>query len=168
MTDAASKEPPTGDQRTGVFRRIAEIEDLSFPWAAPDTDSPWTVYVRGSRMVTVSDAFNEFSAALQFPQYFGENWSAFDDCITDLRWIPKSRVDIWLIDFSDALRGAGQGNLSSLLDSLSKATEYLAAPQFPEMTKSIRVFLHARLRRQRELEETFRRLRIPLPELFSV
>ena len=31
--------------------------------------------------------FNVFSKQLEFPDYFGKNWDAFNDCIFDLRWI---------------------------------------------------------------------------------
>lgn len=40
--------------------------------------------VRGTRCQTTKDLFNEFSAALQFPWYFGHNWDAFDECLHDL------------------------------------------------------------------------------------
>lgn len=44
--------------------------------------------VRGSKMQTEPQLFDEFAAALQFPTYFGENWSALDDCLTDMDWLP--------------------------------------------------------------------------------
>jgi Barstar (barnase inhibitor) len=43
--------------------------------------------IRGKKSRTVQNFFDEISAALQFPYYFGENWAAFDECITDLDWI---------------------------------------------------------------------------------
>src|SRR5688500_5282014 len=43
--------------------------------------------VRGKKSRTVSAFFDEVSAALQFPYYFGENWAAFDEMIVDLEWL---------------------------------------------------------------------------------
>ncbi|WP_067818721.1 barstar family protein [Nocardia inohanensis] len=40
--------------------------------------------VRGRRMRTVAEVFDEFAAAFQFPYYFGENKDAFDECLRDL------------------------------------------------------------------------------------
>ncbi|MTE11698.1 barstar family protein [Nocardia aurantiaca] len=40
--------------------------------------------VRGRKMRTVAEVFDEFAAAFQFPYYFGENKDAFDECLRDL------------------------------------------------------------------------------------
>lgn len=39
-------------------------------------------------MRSIEKLFDEVSASLQFPYYFGENWAAFDECIADLSWLP--------------------------------------------------------------------------------
>lgn len=44
--------------------------------------------VRGKKMRTVPQLFDEVSAALQFPYYFGENWNAFDECLSEIDWFP--------------------------------------------------------------------------------
>ena len=38
---------------------------------------------------TTHDLFIEFSKVLNFPTYFGFNWSAFEDCLFNLEWIKK-------------------------------------------------------------------------------
>lgn len=43
------------------------------------------VHVRGRRMTTLGQVFDEFAAALQFPYYFGGNKDAFDECLSEVR-----------------------------------------------------------------------------------
>ncbi|UYN83847.1 MAG: barstar family protein [Microcella sp.] len=61
--------------------------------------------IRGSRCRTVQDLFNEFSAALQFPLYFGHNWDAFDECMRDLgEWmIGTKTLTIVIVESTELL-----------------------------------------------------------------
>ncbi len=45
------------------------------------------VKIRGDKSRTTSEFFTELGAVLQFPYYFGANWDALDDCLSDLGWI---------------------------------------------------------------------------------
>ncbi|MFJ2838573.1 MULTISPECIES: barstar family protein [Nocardia] len=40
--------------------------------------------LRGPKMRTTAELFDEFAAAFQFPYYFGANKDAFDECLRDL------------------------------------------------------------------------------------
>ena len=44
--------------------------------------------VRGHKATTEPGFFDECAAAWQFPCYFGENWDALEECLTDLEWLP--------------------------------------------------------------------------------
>jgi RNAse (barnase) inhibitor barstar len=66
--------------------------------------------LRGSKMTTDADLFDEVGAALQFPDYFGENWNALEDCLSDLEWMPAdcylivvTEVDTMLTEVPDLL-----------------------------------------------------------------
>lgn len=43
--------------------------------------------------------FCEISSAMRFPWYFGWNWAAFDECITDLEWLDFSSLLIVIDDY---------------------------------------------------------------------
>lgn len=57
--------------------------------------------LQGNRMRTEAGLFQEFAAALQFPYYFGSNWDALDECLSDLEWLP---ADGYLLFLSEAQR----------------------------------------------------------------
>ncbi len=54
---------------------------------------------RGCKMKDTDGVFDEFAAAFQCPYYFGENWAAFNDCLTDLSWLP---ADAYLVCITKA------------------------------------------------------------------
>ena len=56
--------------------------------SSPDA---YVVLVRGSHMQTLSELYHEIASALQFPDYFGGNWNAVDDCLQDLGWIKEKK-----------------------------------------------------------------------------
>jgi hypothetical protein len=60
--------------------------------------------IRGRKMGTVDDLFDEVAAALQFPDYFGENWPAFDECFADMDWLPMDvGIVVVILEAEDVL-----------------------------------------------------------------
>lgn len=62
-------------------------------------------YLRGKRCSTEELFFYEVSASFQFPDYFGENWAAFDECICDLEWLDFTKIFIIVDDFEAMFAG---------------------------------------------------------------
>jgi len=83
--------------------------------------------VRGAKMADERGLFNEFSAAFQFPYYFGENWDAFDECINDFSWLPASGY-LAVITAADELLSDSKEQLAPLLRILSDAGRDWAQP----------------------------------------
>src|SRR5438128_11682083 len=84
--------------------------------------------IRGRKARTRQGLFDEFAAALQFPCYFGENWDAFDECITDLAWLPAEAY-VFLIVRSIYLLDKEPGDrLQLFLEILQNAGEEWSNP----------------------------------------
>lgn len=71
--------------------------------------------------------FDEFAAAFQFPYYFGENWAAFRDCISDLAWLPFTPGVVVLVYGADeVLADAHPAELTTLVQTLATAAAEFA------------------------------------------
>ncbi len=64
----------------------------------------------------------EIARALEFPQWFGGNWDALEDCLTDLSWRPAAGH---LLVLEGAQRLA-RDDLGVLLDVLASSAEFWA------------------------------------------
>ena len=72
------------------------------------TPGTYAAYLRGKRCRTKAEFFREISAAMQFPDYFGENWDALEECLRDLsEWLSFKAVTV-VIDDCDRLFGSGK------------------------------------------------------------
>lgn len=60
------------------------------------------------------------SVALQFPDYFGGNWNALDECLRDLSWLPPGDV---MLSHQDLPLAGDRASLSTYLSILHDAVE---------------------------------------------
>lgn len=115
------------------YFHIAEAnasEATDFGWALANDSSVKAVvrFLRGKKMRTVHSLFDEFSAALQFPYYFGENWNAFSDCITDLDWLAGDSYILIVTDAEQVLIEEEPEQLESLINILQDAGDEWSVP----------------------------------------
>jgi len=62
------------------------------------------------------------ASALQFPDYFGHNWDALDECLADLGWLDAEGF-VLAIEHSRDLRTAGTGDYATLVSVLEDASD---------------------------------------------
>ena len=53
----------------------------------------------GANCRSTNGLFAEISRALEFPDYFGHNWDAVEECLADLEWLPAKG---YVVLFTDA------------------------------------------------------------------
>jgi len=63
---------------------------------------------------------NALSVALQFPDYFGGNWNALDECIRNLSWLPPGDV---MLSHEDLPLAGDRAPLLNYLSILKDAVE---------------------------------------------
>ncbi len=61
----------------------------------------------------------ELSAGLKFPDYFGENWDALDECLNDFHWVENSEIVI----IHSSVPNISSGELKTYLEILSSAVK---------------------------------------------
>ena len=69
------------------------------------------------------------AGALEFPQWFGGNWDALEDCLSDLSW-SKSAGHVLLIDGAEGLPADECGILIDILASAASSWKERGRPFF--------------------------------------
>ena len=84
--------------------------------------------IRGWKCLTYQALHNEVAAALQFPGYYGENWDAMDECITDLEWLS---ADWYLLHVSsiEQVLPNDEKNFDTFMRILSEAGKSWGDPE---------------------------------------
>jgi hypothetical protein len=62
--------------------------------------------VDGARCRSKAGLLAEFARALDFPEHFGKNWDAFEECLSDLEWLPARGYRLLITDGHEVLAEA--------------------------------------------------------------
>lgn len=85
--------------------------------------------LRGRKMRTAQGVMDEVGAALQFPSYFGENWDALDECLSDLDWMLPVASLVLLLQNSELVLADGNAEeLQTFVSILRQAVSTFAEP----------------------------------------
>jgi RNAse (barnase) inhibitor barstar len=99
-------------------------EAYEFAWSIQQTPGRQAIVrvIRGAKSRSEGEFFNECGAALQLPDYFGENWDALFECLTDLEWLPGDAY-LLLVTDGDLALDREPGQLGPLLEVFEKAAD---------------------------------------------
>ena len=114
-----------------VYMPVGSADELSWYLNA---NHQLTKVLRGRKMATVKDLFDECAAALQFPSYFGENWAAFHECMTDLSWLQATSYVLIITDASEFLVQEDIGEIRHLVNVFKSIAESWSIVNHPGST----------------------------------
>jgi hypothetical protein len=112
--------------------------------------------IRGQKATTAAGLFDEFAAALQFPPYFGENWDALDECLSDLDWLPANAYVLFIVNAVRVLEEGSPEEARQFWSLLAHVGAEWATPVEGERPRSARAF-HVVLQCTQEEEASLRK-----------
>lgn len=112
------------------------LQNATAPWSSLLLTSPGTAVtslvkppagyvlriVHGKKCNTPTGVFEEFARALEFPDYFGHNWDALEECLADLGWLPAKGYVV-LITEAQSVIPHDDEEYETLLEVLNDAGE---------------------------------------------
>ncbi|MFC5185933.1 barstar family protein [Actinomadura harenae] len=115
----------TGRLKPGVYQwraapGRAASHDLG--WMERAAEQGWRPFHLDGRRARDKDAFLRLCAeAFDLPDYFGNNWDALEDCLTDLSWAPAEQGYVVLYESWAELADADQASFRTALDVFAEA-----------------------------------------------
>lgn len=78
--------------------------------------------IKGAKCQTTDGLLREWARALDFPDYFGHNWDALEECLADLEWLPAKGYILLITDAAQVLP-EDEEEYATLLEVLQDAGE---------------------------------------------
>ena len=107
-------------RKSGVFRVVvappaleAAVRDAGLVFFAVDA----------SAIRTKSQFLGLLGRTLSFPSWFGRNWDALEDCLTDSSWMPQSGL-VMRVEGFDGYAQTDADGFAILLDIFKTSAEY--------------------------------------------
>lgn len=74
--------------------------------------------------------FKHLAAALEFPSWFGHNWDALADCLSDLAWLPANGY-VLLLEHCDGFKASHAEDFGTSLQVFAAAADAWRAEAIP-------------------------------------
>jgi hypothetical protein len=87
-------------------------------------------YLDGREIRDKQSFLRKVAEVMRFPDYFGYNWDALEECITDLDWVPAARY-ILIYDYPEVFSKVEPEEWKMVNDILRSAVEYWQGTDTP-------------------------------------
>lgn len=79
--------------------------------------------IDGRRVTDKAGFLRAVARTLEFPDYFGENWDALEECLTDLEWVRASGFVVYL-EHLDEFAESSPDDFDAALEIFATAADY--------------------------------------------
>lgn len=112
-----------GRLEPGVYQwRAPGTETVGTGWIGRAERAGWRPFPLDGRGVRDKDSFlSRCAEAFGFPDWFGGNWDALEDCLNDLEWAPARDGRLVLYEAWSELADADQASFRTALDVFAEA-----------------------------------------------
>jgi len=107
------------EARGGVWFLPAHVEPKSLQAAAKRAGYAF-FHLEGKNIERKEQLLNHAATALHFPDHFGGNWDALEECLTDLEWVDAEGYLLYY-DHIDGLLSAHPDQFETLVEILRDA-----------------------------------------------
>jgi hypothetical protein len=91
----------------------------------------------GAKCRTKAGLLDEFARALSFPEYFGHNWDALEECLADLDWLPAQGYLLVVTDADQVLaKPEEEDDYETFIEILTEAGEAWSTRELPDMARA--------------------------------
>jgi hypothetical protein len=102
------------------------------PWLRDAEEAGWEVFGLGP--TTSKDEFLAHAAEVfEFPEWFGGNWDAFYDSLTDLEWLPAQKGYLVVFAGWSELAAGDPAAFETAMEAFRDATDAWAESETPMM-----------------------------------
>lgn len=110
------------DKPAGIYHFVSEA---SIPFLQQEADKAgWRLYALDGKKITNKKTFlAQIAHEMEFPDYFGKNWDALNDCLTDMRWT-QGHGYIVLFQTPERIYKKSPQDLAVALDIFKSAIEF--------------------------------------------
>ncbi|PJO45643.1 hypothetical protein CQ054_22715 [Ochrobactrum sp. MYb29] len=116
------------------MKAIELLSSCKGPWVFKCYDKKnvdeidFNIFLDGTKMKCLDDFYRELEASFFLPNYFGRNYNALFDVLSDLSWMEKAHFTILVNGASSLLANDTSESLAGFVEVLSRAGKVWSEP----------------------------------------
>lgn len=118
-----------GERRPGLYKVTAKLNIDKLSSLCKEYGFQF-FNINGKNITSKADFFQTSAEIMNFPDYFGDNWDAFNDCMNDFSWLSADGY-VLLYTQPDNFAQNDPHEWTIALDIFQEAVEYWAGTDTP-------------------------------------